>query len=210
MKKIFATAAVLVGAIAFSAADAFAGIEFLGWEDGGSWFSKWSVDTSGLGVSFDRVRITIDNSIDLTSDPWIVTPAASNPTTTSEFETPTVIDTFTVAGWSQSGASTTAVTATGGAVGDSPSFRLHHGDAFATSADGVKMRITLFDGGWSPNEMIAYGVMAYKLTSSTTEFKYSDLTAGSVPLPPAAWSGLAMIGALGAFVVKRRRDRAVL
>jgi LPXTG-motif cell wall-anchored protein len=212
MRLKVGAAVVAAACVAALSQSAYAGIEFLGLESGGSWFGNWSLDTSAFsGVTFDRLEITINNGqahVFFLPGPTIV-PAN---TTDQVFESPYTanIGNFSDGSWSQNGTGTsTFVSATGNAQ-NFLAFRLHLGPGNNVSGDdsGPRGGVAWDLQAYSGSTLIGVGSAVFQKISATQTTNYTDFHL--VPTPTALWSGLAMMLGFGGFLVKRRRDRVVL
>jgi hypothetical protein len=192
---VAAAAAVL---LCFSASEAFAGFTPVGSPTlDHSWIQSFVADTNiATQGAFDRIEITIQSGSgsDL-EDPAATTFTNFNGTTNGS--------------WSQSGASFNAhgtgflnanVTGTTSSLSTNP-------NDVGTADDQYYLRMNLHFTNFPQN-----GVhFIARLFNGTTLVESDDvLIAATVPLPASVWTGLAMFAGMGAFLVKRRRDRSIL
>ena len=209
MKRFKLAVAVAALAIAGMASSASADIlTFVSATEGSSWTSVWTIDVSGLADSaFDKMVLTVDNSnsIEKANSPFIGT-------TTSDFDTasPGVISAFAVSGggtggWTLTSPAIAAGTATSATADSATStefltFTVHATD---DKTDGIRFTIQTFLGSLLVGEGAAGFRQVSNENASATQFKV-------VPLPPAAFTGLALMAGLGLVVSRRRKGSKIV
>ena len=206
-KMAFAVAAL---AIAGMATDASAGIlNFIQASEGNSWTSRWEIDTTNLtGGDFDRVEITVNNNhpIETTTAPFIGT-------TTSTFDKSSdVMSVFNIDKFGFNGGTWAMTTPTTVPGPESPAsfsaaaatastkylaFNVHSTD---DTTDGIRFTVETYLG----TTLVGVGAAGFRTPTLTTEAKASQFKL--VPLPPAAFMGLALLGGLGLMTSRRRRN----
>ncbi len=160
------------------AGTASAGVTFGGWTTGGSWDS--SLTLSGVGT-FDRVTVDLDAG-------------ASN----DDLDSPALDNFSSGSGWTEEAGATTTFAAASGADRTSLTFDVNFGPDDLMDSTHVEFMVRAYDSG----------VLVY-----SNRFAGDGVVVGGVvtpvfsviPLPPAAWMGLSMLGGLGLLSRIRRR-----
>lgn len=228
MKHPLRAAALAAGALlCLSASQAFADLEFITAEDGGSWFASYRLGT-GAFHTYDEIRINIDHSLvmfnrgttgqDLNGDGY-------DDGTASDFNTPAFVESgnrdfayespgnhpagpATV--WHQFGPNTGSDATAKGDVTDNMRFWMHLGTGpFGfpqTRAAGVRFTLDAYRGGIHVATGQAYAKLQTRADGTTFVDEFSSLTL--MPVPAALWTGLPMLG--GVILLVRRNKRRTL
>ena len=192
---VVASAALL----ALSASGAFADLLFVSAESSGSFTLAMQVNEG----TFNNLKISVPSAFSHVTFPVVV---GGSPTFSGRLEAvpgPTFASpeagwgTYTLVGDDDLSASGTSFTATNANLFD---FSLMFDNDIT---DGATFDIVFFN---DTNGVKAYHVSYYE-DGGLDRFGIVEY---AVPLPPAVWSGLAMMAGFGVFLAKRRRDRKVL
>ena len=231
-KKLAASAAALL--LCFSATEAFAGLSMTGTGTSGSWFMDFTVNQAGgignvTGGFTKMVATVVPGAVNYTvsSNTGIIT----NPSLFEDNkagggghdvwnDATSGTNNFAASGWAQTipvaGATGNVLTSTatgalvlGGGL-SSLSFRLNFTGnenlvANADGTNGAHFFIDFFNAG---NQLVSRYEIKNVINSASIQV--TEITQVPVPLPSAAWAGIAMLGGMGVFFAKRRRSRANL
>jgi hypothetical protein len=205
MMKSLKAAILAAGAfVIFSASSAFAStvtytISGQGWI-GGSWSaSGTTLDTSGLGapgsVVFNKAVFTKtggNNSFEVGA---VASAQGAGNIFVASFFTPLV-------GTSQSGTTATAGTVNMAAAGQSLAYKLIL-DGAGVAGDTISYKVDLFNGA----VQTAFATVTSTMLANNVTQTIVQIT-DNIPVPPAVWTGVAMLG--GMMFLVRRRNRKVL
>jgi LPXTG-motif cell wall-anchored protein len=221
-----ASAAALL--LSASASEAFAGISVVGYSTGNSWGTTWTVNGAGIGnvqSPFTRIVATnagaINYTIQATGNFSISNPSLFEDLGTSGAHL--AWGNFSNGTWGQStpapsaaAANLSATEASGNSINPNVTpltFTLfftgdRHQNWPGASTYGAHYFLDFYNG--------ATFITRYEVKDILRDDGGGNYTQGTeitqlvVPLPTAAWAGLALLGGMGAFLVKRRRDRSIL
>jgi hypothetical protein len=188
------TAVVAVAVVGALAQSARADIQAVGYaEEGGSWNQNFSIkNVNNNSTKFDEMRLT------MTPESGYISILEGATGTITQFVDPDSLS--TLSNWAQNGNAFNASSDSKGNSGflqvnakDSTSaditqiqFKLHF---TADASDGASFKVDLYrDGSLVGTEFITYRGTV-------------------IPLPPAAWSGLALLGGLGFMMARKRRSQ---
>jgi len=232
MKKALAlSATAAVAVLALSAGSAFADLSFVGGQNIPNSFQLDFTAVVNAGqtatAAFDRFTVTVLGNVSYTvsSGSYVITspqlleefaPTHNQIGLFDHFENGNVLSHGTD-GWVQTAipanGTNTSASAQGnpvpGVINSGNSNRLSFSVFFAgTISQGTHFQIVFFNGT-APITGYEVKYQVGNQAGVTTAEGYEQ-TNFAVPLPSAAWMGLAMFGGLGAFMAKRRRDRQIL
>ena len=217
-KSIVAAALAAVGFVAAASGNAFADLQFVGAQNIPDSFTMTFV-VNGGSIStppFDKIVLTLQNNTTYT-----VTGQTFILSNRQPFEDIGAHDVFTSfvggSGWAQTlpvgtPGAVSAATATGSTI-TSPStliFTVNFGDGSGGGqmSDGTHFLMDFYLG----NTFRTGYEVKFKLgsTSDSSLQGTEIVNYNAIPLPPAVWSGLAMMAGLGVFLAKRRSNSKVL
>ena len=216
---LVATAAAAL--VCFANSNAFADLIFVRATETGS----YELDLALNNGTFNNLHVTVPAAFSGIGFPQIQggTPTFSGQLEPSAVTTP-VNSTFSVpldnvaavseeeaAGWGGAGnytlTGTTDLVASGGTFAASSSTPFDFGLKFGnTISDGTTFDIVFRNG----TQFVRGFHVSYYKEGGITGVDRLALVEFVIPTPSAAWAGLAMLGGMGAFLVKRRRNRVVI
>jgi len=220
MKHPFRAAALAASALlCFSASQAFAGLELVGYEEGGSWFLGYRIDMTATSTQFDKIEVSINNGLTMVFPS--VTIGTTGAVATSSNFSPSV-NGFEDSGsrtfwsgpygsstdepsWAQQGLnSSTHAIAAGNAL-DDLTFWVHLGTSTPNQnpSHGTRFLLDLYLN----NAQVAHGQVWFK--AANTGIGTDSLTSLSlVPVPAALWTGLPMLGGM-ILLIRRKKSRVL-
>lgn len=218
MKHTLRAAALAAGALlCFSANRAFADLEYVGDDDGGSWFLGYHLQ---LTNTFDEIHITITNSQDFGTFPSPNYRPAIGPTATfsnftnanpafaqvvgsgGTFPITSPVHDFSLASWNQQGTFTNTYAEAAGGDTNDLIFWMHLGTGPQNQLAGVRYKIEVFNN----NALVAQGAAYYKRISSNPNVADELAFVEVVPVPAALWTGLPMLGGMILLIRRNRRN----
>ena len=206
MKALHLALVAGVAAIGSLAAPAFADNElsYLGYQESNSYILQYQL-TTATAFPFARVAFTRNNSLDTSAFGFTAT-------TSSDFETPTVLSNFDVdnstageqaGGWTQASASSSAAVASSATQTNVLNFSMHlTGDA----TDGVRFSYIIYSDT-SGTQVLGNGIGYFKVDGNNVVQHIQTLSI--VPVPAAFWCGLFLMGGLGGAYALKRRQRVL-
>lgn len=222
MKHPLRAAALAAGALlCFSAGQAFADLDYVGDDDGGSWFLGYTLN---LTNTFDEIHITITNGTDFGAGASFRSATGSTATFSNftnaspafaevvgsggSFPVTNPVHDFSSADWHQDGSYSTtfAVAKDSTSVGTtSLTFWMHLGTGPMTQTAGTRYVIEAFNNG----NLVGQGAAYYKRISTNPNVADELSFVEVVPVPAALWTGLPMLGGM-ILLIRRNRRRSAL
>jgi LPXTG-motif cell wall-anchored protein len=223
-----ASAAALL--LSVSASEAFAGLSVVGYSSGNSWGTTWTVNGAGIGnvqAPFNRIVATnagaISYTIQATGNFNISNPSLFEDLGTGGAHLAWGGFSGGAGAWAQTNPVPSAAAANlnsteaGGGV-TNPNTQpltftlfftgIRGEDADASTTNGAHYYLDFYNGSTFITRYEIKDILRSDAGGGTTQG--TEITQLAVPLPTAAWAGLALLGGMGVFLVKRRRDRSIL
>ena len=213
-----------VAVLGISATEAFAGLTLAGTGTSASWTMQWTVNSSGgignVSAPFTKIVATTSGAVTYTVTAGTFT--INNPSSFEDLGSAGVHRAwsgFSHSSWGQtvpsgSGASNVSTTTAQGnqVLGSgglsSLTFTLNftgleNMNSNADGTNGAHYFLDFFNAGGTL--VSRYEIKDIINSSGTQGTEITQVISSAVPLPSSAWAGLAMLGGMGVFFVKRRR-----